>query len=378
MNYDFSSHQHKKHEYFDPYEILEIPRDADLEMIRQSFRKMTRIYHPDRNRNNPQYDQQHYSRICAAYEILSDPRQRASFDQQFAPTWDVLREGSKKYYQQPAAPQQQQQSSSTQVQQKGRFTSSDLGQFNSSFERQRKSTANDRGYGDQMIGRLTEQEVKSGRKMESPSNLFGGATSVNAGTFNSKFDSEIKQRRNQNNNKSMMEYSDEPLGWSSGGISSGFSDISVYDGFMVDCEKNDFSKTDEATGLNYSDYVSGFNTFTEQLPENHHYYDAKGKDIERIYNERVAQLKQMPERKNNISFAQAGEYFDQQKEKAMLAEQQRNRELVLKYRDQYSSDDLLPPSSNNNNNNIRNIAKKKDDNTSINNRILDRQFNRLY
>jgi len=332
MNYDFSSQHHQRHENFDPYDVLNIPRDSDLETIKQAFRKLTRVHHPDRNRKNPQYNPAYYSRVCAAYEILSDPRKRMSFDQQHAPTWNVLRDGAKNF---PVpAPKDANLT-------KGKFGESDLKNFNSMFEKSKKANPNDKGYGDQMLGRATEQELKSGRAAEPVRNVFG-SSSVGEKAFNSRFESELKPKRSQQGNKNLMERNDEPLGWAVGGSNAAFSEVSVYDGIIVDKEREDFSKTDEATGLNYSDYMSGFETFTEQLPESHPYYEAANKDVERIYNERLSQLTQVPERGHNLSFSQSEAVLNQRREQQLAAEQQRNREYVLKYRDQYASDDLLP------------------------------------
>lgn len=342
MNYDFSSQQHQRHENFDPYDVLNIPRDSDLETIKQSFRKLTRVHHPDRNRKNPQYNPAYYSRVCAAYEILSDPRKRMSFDQQHAPTWNVLRDNAKNYPT-TAAPQRPPPADIS----KGKFGESDLKNFNAMFEKSKKANPNDKGYGDQMLGRATEQEVKSGRAAEPVRNVFGSSSSVGEKAFNSRFESELKPKRaNQSNgNKNLMERNGEPMGWAVGGSCAAFSEVSVYDGIIVDKERDDFSKTDEATGLNYSDYMSGFETFTEQLPENHHYYEAANKDVERVYNERLSQLTQVPERGHNLSFSQSEAVLNQRREQQLAAEQQRNREYVTKYRDQYASDDLLPAPS---------------------------------
>lgn len=346
MNYDFSAQQHQRHDNFDPYDILDIPRDSDLETIKQSFRRLTRVYHPDRNRGNTNYNPNFYSRICAAYETLSDPRQRASFDQQHAPSWNVLRESARSAPPVAAMPRDVHSRGGNDVPTKGQFTSGDAAKFNSAFEKNRKMNPNDKGYGDRMIARDTNARASTEYTPLDVHNVFG-SSHVGGSAFNSRFETDLRNKRQAKSKELMERSTDEPLGWTVGGANSsaGFSDISVYDGIIVDRERDDFSKTDEATGLNYSDYMSGFETFTEQLPENHHYMEAANKDVERVYNERLAQLKQTPDRGHGMSFQQAEVALETQHKRQMEAEQQRNREMVLKYRDQYTSDDLLPSNS---------------------------------
>ena len=39
---------------FDPYEILGVEQDAPIEKIKKAYRKLALIYHPDRNKDNPE------------------------------------------------------------------------------------------------------------------------------------------------------------------------------------------------------------------------------------------------------------------------------------------------------------------------------------
>lgn len=330
MNYDFSSQQHQRHDNFDPYEALNIQRDSDIEQVRAAFRKLTRVHHPDRNRGNPQYNPVYYSKICAAYEILSDPRQRTAFDEQHAPTWNSLKDNAKLV---PKVARHAEFST------KDKFTSNDQKAFNTAFEKTRKATANDRGYGNMMAERATEADIKRGRTIEPTQNVFG-SSSVGEKAFNQRFETELKAKRQQQGQGNIMERNNEPQGWGANGAA--FSEVSVFDGIIVDKETDNFNKEDVSGGLNYSDYMSGFGTILENIPEDHPYYSADGKNVEKVYNERLSQLTSVPDRGHNMSFSQAEQHLNQIRMSQIEDEQRRNREVVLKYRDQYTSDDLLP------------------------------------
>lgn len=62
----------------DYYEVLGVPRDATREYIRRTFRRLAFRYHPDRNPDNGAAEK--FKEISEAYEVLSDPVRRASYD----------------------------------------------------------------------------------------------------------------------------------------------------------------------------------------------------------------------------------------------------------------------------------------------------------
>ena len=64
----------------DYYEILEINRNSEDDEIKKAYRKLAMKHHPDRNPNNPKSEER-FKEIKEAYEILSDPNKRASYDQ---------------------------------------------------------------------------------------------------------------------------------------------------------------------------------------------------------------------------------------------------------------------------------------------------------
>jgi molecular chaperone DnaJ len=63
----------------DPYEVLGVTRDADEQKIKKSFRRLARELHPDVNAHDPQAEEK-FKEAAEAYEILSDPERRATFD----------------------------------------------------------------------------------------------------------------------------------------------------------------------------------------------------------------------------------------------------------------------------------------------------------
>jgi molecular chaperone DnaJ len=62
----------------DYYEVLGVPRNASDEEIRREFRKLAKLYHPDRNREPGAEDK--FKEINEAYQVLSDPGKRSKYD----------------------------------------------------------------------------------------------------------------------------------------------------------------------------------------------------------------------------------------------------------------------------------------------------------
>lgn len=62
----------------DPYAVLGVPPGATAAEIRSAFRRLARQYHPDVNPDPAAPER--FRAIAAAYEVLSDPAQRAAYD----------------------------------------------------------------------------------------------------------------------------------------------------------------------------------------------------------------------------------------------------------------------------------------------------------
>lgn len=63
----------------DPYKVLGIQRNATQEEIKSAFRKMSKKYHPDLNRDDPTAEEK-FKEVNEAYEILGDEDKRAFYD----------------------------------------------------------------------------------------------------------------------------------------------------------------------------------------------------------------------------------------------------------------------------------------------------------
>ena len=63
----------------DAYELLGVPRTADETQIKKAFRKVAKEMHPDVNPGDPGAEAR-FKEIAEAYEILSDPQRRATYD----------------------------------------------------------------------------------------------------------------------------------------------------------------------------------------------------------------------------------------------------------------------------------------------------------
>lgn len=63
----------------DYYEILSVSRDADLDQIKRSYRKLAMKYHPDRNPDDREAETK-FKQCAEAYEVLSDENKRSRYD----------------------------------------------------------------------------------------------------------------------------------------------------------------------------------------------------------------------------------------------------------------------------------------------------------
>ncbi len=65
----------------DYYQILELEPSAGLSEIKQAYRRLAQIHHPDKNNNDP-YSASLFADIKEAYEVLTNPSKKEQYLQQ--------------------------------------------------------------------------------------------------------------------------------------------------------------------------------------------------------------------------------------------------------------------------------------------------------
>lgn len=63
----------------DPYTVLGIAKTASEKDVKSAYRKLAKVYHPDKNQDDPKA-QAKFSEATTAYELLGDKDKRAQFD----------------------------------------------------------------------------------------------------------------------------------------------------------------------------------------------------------------------------------------------------------------------------------------------------------
>jgi molecular chaperone DnaJ len=66
----------------DYYDVLGVAKNASDDDIKKAYRKLAMKYHPDRNQGEKAKEaEEHFKEAKEAYEMLSDPKKRAAYDQ---------------------------------------------------------------------------------------------------------------------------------------------------------------------------------------------------------------------------------------------------------------------------------------------------------
>ena len=66
------------------YDLLNVSEDSPLKDIKDSYRALSKKFHPDKNPND-KYSEEKMKQITEAYEILSDYEKRRQYDLQLHP-----------------------------------------------------------------------------------------------------------------------------------------------------------------------------------------------------------------------------------------------------------------------------------------------------
>lgn len=67
------------------YELLQLPATASPQQLRQSFRRLSKCYHPDTTTLPVELAARAFQRLQRAYSVLSDPQTRRLYDEQLRP-----------------------------------------------------------------------------------------------------------------------------------------------------------------------------------------------------------------------------------------------------------------------------------------------------
>ncbi|KAI4464843.1 dnaj subfamily c member 11 [Holotrichia oblita] len=79
MDFDLDNDSFLEEDY---YTALNVPKNATKEEINNSYRRLSRLYHPDKHVDPKQKEKAEiiFNKVKTAYEILSDPHRRAIYD----------------------------------------------------------------------------------------------------------------------------------------------------------------------------------------------------------------------------------------------------------------------------------------------------------
>eukprot|EP01112_Ceratiomyxa_fruticulosa_P008389 TRINITY_DN2175_c0_g1_i1.p1 TRINITY_DN2175_c0_g1~~TRINITY_DN2175_c0_g1_i1.p1 ORF type:complete len:722 (+),score=184.14 TRINITY_DN2175_c0_g1_i1:199-2364(+) len=72
--------EHVVAEPYNPYDVLGLDTSANMEEVKKAYRKLSLIYHPDRNQDDPEVAHEKFIAISKAYDALTDPAVRENVE----------------------------------------------------------------------------------------------------------------------------------------------------------------------------------------------------------------------------------------------------------------------------------------------------------
>ncbi len=69
----------------DHYEVLQVSRGASRAEVQAAFRRLAKVYHPDKNPHRVPWAESKMHELLGAYEVLVDEHRRAAYDRQRTP-----------------------------------------------------------------------------------------------------------------------------------------------------------------------------------------------------------------------------------------------------------------------------------------------------
>src|SRR5689334_16291709 len=79
------------------YEVLGVSKGSSLDEIKKAYRKLAMKYHPDRNQGNKEAEEM-FKEAAEAYEVLSDEKKRATYDQYGHDGYQNMQGGGGQHY----------------------------------------------------------------------------------------------------------------------------------------------------------------------------------------------------------------------------------------------------------------------------------------
>ena len=241
INNDSSFTAKSSHSVNDPYDILQLDRNADVNQLKKAYLRLARVYHPDRG-GSPAL----FNIIEQAYQTLLN---KLSYTNEHRINKPVVNQDYEDNINKPVE---------NVYVDKDNFN---VNKFNQVFDEYRIGDANDGGYGDQMD---TSTKLRKDYEQE---RMFSGG--FNKNTFNSAF-------KKKNTTKEIIKY-EEPIAYQQN------TKVSYQE--LGQDKIDNYGGSSDSGKLNYTDYMQAHD-------ENRKYIDPdsvkykKYKDINALKSER--------------------------------------------------------------------------------------------